>query len=100
MDEAQRWNSRVRTIRFEDPYRLPFCGVLLTIVRNDHAYIMAAARQRPTQQCLLNRFTTDGMSSIFRRQDREIVEPDEADFHRLTDPLAYGSCRPLFRRAD
>jgi len=70
------------------------------MVRNDHAYIMPAARQRPTKECLLNRFAADGVLSVFRRQNQKIVEPDEADFHRLTDPLAYGSCRLLFRGAD
>jgi hypothetical protein len=103
MNEAEHWNSRVRPIRLENPYRLPFRGISLAMVRDDHAHIMAPARQCPTEQRLLNRFAADGMLSIFRRQDREIVEPDETDFHRLTDPsavLAYGSRKPLFRRAD
>jgi hypothetical protein len=45
---------------------------------------MPAPRQRPTEQCLLNRFATDGVLPVFRRQNRKIVDPDEADLHRLT----------------
>src|SRR5439155_4013497 len=79
MDEAKHWNSRVETIRLVNPYRFPLRSILLAIIRNDHTHIMAPARQRPTKQSLLNRFAADVMLSVFRRQGREIVEPDEAD---------------------
>jgi hypothetical protein len=32
---------------------------------------------------LLNRLTADGVLSVFRRQERQIMEPNQADLHRL-----------------
>ena len=53
------------------------------MVRDNHAHLMTAARQRPSEQCLLNRFTADPVVPVFRRHEREIIEPDEADLHGL-----------------
>ena len=83
MNKAEHRQSRVRTIGLENPYRLPFRAIHLAVVPNDHAHIVTPARQRPTEQCLLNRCTADSVLSVFSRQDRQILESDEADFHRL-----------------
>jgi hypothetical protein len=42
---------------------------------------MAAARQRPSEQRLLNRFAADAVPSVFRGEDGQIVEADKANLH-------------------
>jgi hypothetical protein len=48
-----------------------------------HADIMTPARQRPGEQCFLDRLTADVVPSVFARQERQIMEPNQADLHRL-----------------
>jgi hypothetical protein len=83
MDETKYRQSCVRAIGLENPYRFPFGAVILAIVPDHHAHLVAAARQRPAEQGLLNPFTGDIVLPVFGCQDRQILEPDEADFHSL-----------------
>src|SRR5581483_9696836 len=104
MDETQDRRSRVGAIGLEYPYRLPLCTVDLAKVCDDHAYIMTAARERPAEQRLLDRFAADRMLPVFRRQDRQIVQTDQADSHLASliahhETMGEAACRPLVRLA-
>jgi hypothetical protein len=88
MNEAQQRQSRVRPIGLESPYSVPLRAIRLAVVPQDHADVMTTARQRLSEKRLLNRFTADGVVSVCRRQDRQIIESDEADLHPVTHPWA------------
>jgi len=62
------------------------------MVPNYHAHLVTPARQRPSQQCLLDTFTGDIVLPIFGCQDRQIFKPDEADFiAKIVAPLEDGT---------
>src|SRR5437762_10031856 len=82
MNEAEQRQSRVGTIGLENPYRFPFRAVRLAVVPNHRAHLVTPARQCPAEQGLLDPFTGDIVLFVFGRQDRQILEPYEADFHR------------------
>jgi hypothetical protein len=81
MDETQYRDSRVRPSGLEDPDPVPSSAIGLSIVRNDHAYAVAAARKRSRKQGLLHRLAADGVLSVLGREDRQVVQPDQADPH-------------------
>ena len=90
MNEAQHGHPGIEPVGLVSAYRAPLRAVRLTVIRHDHADVVAAAREGHREQCLLDRLAVDVMLSVLRCQDGQRVEADETDLHRPIDPSLLG----------